>query len=91
MELVCPSLDMGWTHCGKIDKDKTRFFRSVRRKMLYLDDKGHPVLKDTNNSTEDFNPDCIPSEIERQGTAMDAGGSKCTTVTYDGVTPVLKQ
>lgn len=89
--LCAPSLDMGWTHCGKIDKDKTRFFRSVRRKMLYLDDKGHPVLKDTNNSTEDFNPDCIPSEIERQGTAMDAGGSKCTTVTYDGVTPVLKQ
>lgn len=86
--LCAPSLDMGWTHCGTIDKDKTRYFHSVRRKMLYLNDDGNPVLKDTNNSSGDFNPDCIPSEIERQGTAIDADGTKCTMMTYDGVTPV---
>lgn len=86
---VCdPSLDMGWTYCGTIDQDKTRYFHSVRRKMLYLNDDGNPVLKDTNNSTEDFNPYCIASEIEIQGTAVDANGTLCTTRTYDGVTPM---
>lgn len=86
--LCAPSLDMGWTYCGTIDKDKTRFFHSVRRKMLYLNDNGNPVLKDTNNSTEDFNAGCVASEIELQGTAMDANGTKCTVRTYDGVVPV---
>ncbi len=86
---VCdPSLDMGWTYCGTIDNDKTRYFHSVRRKMLYLNDAGNPVLKDTNNSSVDFNPYCTPSEIEIQGTAIDANGTPCTTLTYDGVTPI---
>ena len=86
---VCtPALDCGWTHCGSIDKDKDRFFRSVRRKLLYINDAGNPVLKDTNNSAEDFNPDCIASEIELQGTAIDAAGTPCTQLTYDGLTPV---
>lgn len=87
---VCaPALDSGWTHCGSIDHDKTRYYRSVRRKMLRLNDQGNPVLKDTNNSTEDFNPDCIASEIELQGTVMNAQGELCTTITYDGV--ILKK
>ena len=86
--LTAPALDCGWTHCGDIDKDKTRYFHSVRRKMLYLNEQGNPVLKDTNNSTADFNPDCIASEIELQGTAMDTNGTLCTTKTYDGVTPI---
>jgi hypothetical protein len=60
----------------------------VRRKVLYLDDNGTPVLKDTNNSTDDFNADCIPSEIELQGTAIDANGTPCTSLTYDGKTAV---
>lgn len=86
---VCaPQLDCGWTYCGKINSDKTRFFRSVRRKMLYLNEDGNPVLKDTNNSSADFNPECIPSEIEIQGTAIDFNGTPCTTLTYDGVTPI---
>ena len=85
--VTAPALDRGWTHCGSVDKDKTRYFHSVRRKMLYLKD-GRRVLKDTNNSTEDFNPDCVASEIELQGTAMDVDGTRCTTITYDGVTPV---
>ncbi len=81
-----PSLDRGWTYCGTMDHDKTRYFHSVRRKMLYLKD-GRAVLKDTNNSTDDFNPYCIASEIEEQGTAKDVTGTKCTTKTWDGVTP----
>jgi hypothetical protein len=86
--LCAPQLDCGWTYCGKIDGDKSRYFRSVRRKMLYLNDAGNPVLKDTNNSSADFNAECIPSEIERQGTAIDYNGTPCTTLTYDGVTPI---
>ena len=55
--------------------------------MLYLKD-GHPFLKDTNNSSEDFNGYVVPSEIERQGTAIDINGNKCTQHTWDGVTPI---
>ncbi len=86
---VCaPQLDCGWTYCGKINKDKTRYFKSVRRKLLYINDSGNPVLKDTNNSSVDFNAECIPSEVELQGTAIDFNGTLCTTLTYDGVTPI---
>jgi hypothetical protein len=88
--LCAPQLDCGWTYCGSINGDKNRFFRSVRRKMLYLNDNGNPVLKDTNNSSADFNAECIPSEIEAQGTAIDFNGTKCTTLTYDGVTPIQR-
>lgn len=80
-----PSLDRGWTGCGTMDHDKSRYFHSVRRKMLYLKD-GHSVLKDTNNSSEDFNAYCVPSEIERQATATDAAGTPCAVATWDGVT-----
>lgn len=81
------SLDRGYAHCGTMDHDKTRYFHSVRRKMLYLKD-GHPVLKDTNNSSDDFNSHVIASEIERQGTAIDYLGNKCTQRTWDGATPI---
>lgn len=83
-----PALDCGWTHCGTIDKDKSRFFHSVRRKMLRIDSDGNPVLKDTNNSSADFNADCVASEIELQGTVMSSDGTLCSSITYDGVTPV---
>ncbi len=86
---VCaPRLDMGWTYCGTIDKDKTRYFHSVRRKLLYVRDDGTPVFKDTNNSSEDFNPQVTPSEIELQHTATDVAGLRSEVITYDGVTPV---
>ena len=86
---VCdPSIDCGWTSCGTIEHDKTRYFHSVRRKLLYVTDDGRAVLKDTNNSTDDFNGMCVASEIELQGTAMDCDGTLCTTRTYDGVTPM---
>ncbi len=85
---VCsPALDMGWTHCGSIDHDKGRYFHAVRRKMTGLTEDGRPILKDTNNSTEDFNAMVTPSEIEIQGSAIDVAGTPCTTLTYDGVTP----
>ena len=87
--VTAPSLDRGWTYCGTMDHDKTRYFHSVRRKVLYLKD-GKPVLKDTNNSSEDFNPFVTPSEIENQGTAMDVNGTPCTTLTWDGVMPRQK-
>ena len=82
------SLDSGWTHCGEINADKNRFFKSVRRKLAGFDRNGIAILQDTNNSSEDFNADCVPSEIERQGTAIDAAGTKASSITYDGVTPV---
>lgn len=86
--ILPPTVDAGWTYCGKTDGDKTRYFKSVRRKMLYLTADGRRKLKDTNNSTNDFNPECVPSIIELQQSAIDAAGTKATTVTYDGVQPV---
>ena len=50
------SIDAGWTHCGKIDKDPERYGKSVLRK------RGNDgKLIDTNNSTNDFTPDSTPS------------------------------
>lgn len=82
------TIDAGWTHCGKIDHDKDRYFKSVRRKMLYLDEEGRRVLQDTDNSTDDFNTECVPSIVEKQHTAISADGTKAETETYDGVQPV---
>ncbi len=87
--VTAPELDCGWTYCGTVDQDKTRFFKSVRRKVQLIDPSGRIILKDTNNSSEDFNPECVPSEIELQSTAISAAGDKATTVTYDGVMPMI--
>lgn len=88
--VTSPALDMGWTYCGHVDQDKSRYFKAVRRKVLYLREDGTPVLQDTNNSTADFNAEVTPSEIEMQQSAMDVNGTKCTTLTYDGVMPKNK-
>lgn len=86
---VCaPSLDSGWTGCGTLANDKNRYFHSVRRKLLYIEADGRVVLKDSNNSTDDFNRDCVPSEIELQQSVMDMNGTRATEVTYDGVTVI---
>lgn len=85
--LCTPALDMGWTHCGTIDKDKTRYFHSVRRKVIGFTADGNPILQDTNNSSLDFNPMVTPSEIEEQHSATDASGTPCANLTWDGVTP----
>ena len=47
--LFPPSLDMGYTHVVADASDKTRYGKSVRRKV-----KSGIVLQDTNNSTVDF-------------------------------------
>ena len=52
--VVDPSLDQGWTYCGQIDFDDTRYGKSVRRKVLSRSKDGKAILKDTNNSTVDF-------------------------------------
>ncbi|HJA98288.1 MAG TPA: DUF4876 domain-containing protein [Candidatus Alistipes avicola] len=51
--VTSPTLDSGWTYCGKIDKDQTRYGKSVRRKV-YKQEEGRTIYKDTNNSTVDF-------------------------------------
>ena len=81
------SIDAGWTHCGVIDKDPQRYFRSVRRKVEYFNADGTCHLQDTNNSTDDFNTECIASEIEKQGTAISQDGTPCSQKTYDGQIP----
>ena len=87
---VChPSLDMGWAYCGTIDHDKTRYFHAIRRKLAGFSNAGIPILKDTNNSSSDFNSYVVPSEIEIHGTAVDIKGTPCTIRTYDGVTPII--
>ena len=70
------------------DSDANRYFKSIRRKFLYKTVDGRSVYKDTNNSTNDFNTECIPSLIELQRTATDAMGTPATIITYDGFTPV---
>lgn len=55
--LTDPSLDMGWTYCGKINSDKNRYGKSVRRKVESTTQDGRKKLKDTNNSTVDFDPE----------------------------------
>lgn len=80
-----PQLDSGYTFCGTIEHDKTRYFHSVRRKLTSVDN-GRNVFADTNNSSEDFNPFVTPYEIENQQSAIDLDGTKCTTATIDGVT-----
>lgn len=83
--VTSPALDMGWTYCGHVDQDKTRYFKAVRRKVLYMRENGIPVLQDTNNSTADFNAEVTPSLVEQQQAAVDVNGTKCTTLTWDGV------
>jgi hypothetical protein len=59
--VTAPSLDKGWTYCGKVDSDATRYGKSVRRKALSTTSNGKKILKDTNNSTLDFSPEAKPS------------------------------
>ena len=50
------SIDAGWSYCGKVDRDETRFNKSVIRKQ---DANGKYI--DTNNSTNDFIPEAPAS------------------------------
>ena len=88
--VTSPKLDSGWAWCGTIDKDKTRFFHAVRRKLLYVTPEGRAVFRDTDNSTEDFNSHVTPSEIELQHTVTGLGEGNATRITYDGVTEIIE-
>ncbi|MGC4235440.1 MAG: DUF4876 domain-containing protein [Niabella sp.] len=55
--VTSPSLDMGWTYCGKVDSDANRYGKSVIRKILSTTPDGRKIYKDTNNSTVDFDPE----------------------------------
>ncbi|MDO4782451.1 MAG: DUF4876 domain-containing protein [Capnocytophaga felis] len=57
------SLDSGWTHCGKVDRDPARYGKAVRRKVIQEVD-GKRLLKDTNNSTVDFEAEVVPSMMK---------------------------
>lgn len=54
------SIDAGWTYCGKVDRDDTRFDKSVIRKK---DANGKYI--DTNNSTNDFTPEAPASLLNK--------------------------
>ncbi len=54
------SIDAGWTYCGTVDKDETRFNKSVIRKQ---DANGKYI--DTNNSTNDFTPEAPASLLNK--------------------------
>ena len=53
------SIDAGWTYCGKVDRDETRFNKSVIRKQ---DANGKYI--DTNNSSNDFTPEAPASLLK---------------------------
>ena len=53
------ALDAGWTYCGKVDRDQTRYNKAVIRKQG-ADGK----YVDTNNSTNDFIPEAQPTLLK---------------------------
>ncbi|WP_343534754.1 DUF4876 domain-containing protein [Pedobacter sp.] len=59
--VTSPVLDMGWTYCGKVDSDATRYGKSVIRRVAKTEANGRIVLQDTNNSKDDFIPESKPS------------------------------
>lgn len=59
--LTSASIDGGWTSVGTIDKDPTRFGKSVRRKVTGQMSNGKNLYMDTNNSSNDFVKDSQPS------------------------------
>lgn len=61
--VTSPTLDMGWTYCGKVDSDATRYGKSVIRKVLSVTPDGRKIYKDTNNSTVDFDPEQKASQL----------------------------
>lgn len=62
--VTSPSLDMGWTYCSVVKSDDDRYGKSVIRKVLTTTPDGREILKDTNNSTEDFDAKAKPSLMD---------------------------
>ena len=64
--VLAPTLDAGWAHCGSVDHDKSRYGLAVIRKKS---DSGKWM--DSNNSTEDFLSDAEASMLKAP-TAIDS-------------------
>ena len=58
--LVSPVLDKGFNYCGYVDFDENRYNKSVIRK------KEGKKWVDTNNSTDDFEPNAVPSYLRKE-------------------------
>nr|WP_308570970.1 DUF4876 domain-containing protein [uncultured Prevotella sp.] len=56
--VVSNTLDKGWTHCGEVDHDNSRYGKAVVRK------KSDNKFVDTNNLTNDFNADAHPTLLD---------------------------
>lgn len=59
--LTAPGIDSGWTSVGATDNDANRYGKSVRRKTAGTMTNGKNLYMDTNNSTNDFTKDAVPS------------------------------
>ncbi len=59
--LTAAGIDSGWTSVGATDSDANRFGKSVRRKTAGTMTNGKNLYMDTNNSTNDFTKDAVPS------------------------------
>ncbi|AZA83354.1 DUF4876 domain-containing protein [Chryseobacterium lactis] len=59
--VTSPAIDMGWTSVASFDGDKNRFGKAVRRRVVGKTMEGKNILKDTNNSTADFEHGVKPS------------------------------
>ena len=57
--IISPMLDKGFTYCGTVDFDESRYNKAVIRK------KDGRKWIDTNNSTDDFLPNAVPSCLKR--------------------------
>lgn len=59
--LTAPGIDSGWASVGATDSDANRYGKSVRRKTAGTMTNGKNLYMDTNNSTNDFTKDAVPS------------------------------
>lgn len=59
--LTSASIDSGWTSVGATDSDANRYGKSVRRKISGQMSNGRNMYTDTNNSSNDFTKDAVPS------------------------------
>lgn len=57
---VYQSLDAGYTYCGANSSDVNRRGKCVKRKIASITASGRVILKDTNNSSQDFDRDVTP-------------------------------
>lgn len=59
--LTSASMDSGWASVGSTDNDANRYGKSVRRKLSGQMSNGKNTYTDTNNSSNDFTKDAVPS------------------------------